>query len=75
MKNKALKIINPILFVLFALALVAMVLMQLELGSRFIYNLHVISGGLFFALGIVHLILNWGWVRNSFFKRKATKKK
>jgi len=78
MKNKALKFINPILFILFLVALIAMVLYKFGpegvRNSEGVGELHEWAGILFFFVGVLHLIYNWGWVRmNIFGKKKAHK--
>jgi hypothetical protein len=69
-KHNALKILNPILAVL--------VLNQLLLGllndalSDEVFELFHGGGGFLLVMGvIVHLGLNWGWVRVTFFKKKS----
>jgi hypothetical protein len=63
-KQKMLRILNPIL-VLLILA---------QIGSGLFPNIvpyfaHQ-AGGIFLGVVIgVHLVLNWSWVRNSYFKR------
>ena len=69
-KTKALKILNPILALLF--------LSQACTGllhSSIYYKVYdVVHGGGGIALivaGLLHIYLNWAWVRSNFFKRKA----
>ncbi len=70
-KAKALKILNPILGLL--------VLNQLVIGAlhgslpHIIFEVMHVGGGLVLVLGVViHLILNWGWVRVNFFKKNSS---
>lgn len=72
MKTKALKILNPILLLLALLVLIGLIgYLITELDPW--YKLHLISGILFLAGGLLHLIFNWGWVRATYLKRKSTK--
>jgi hypothetical protein len=70
-KNQLLKIVNPIFFILVFLQFLGIVV------SKFIdfdwqYKAHVYGG---YAIGIViviHLYLNWTWIRNTYFKKKIS---
>ncbi len=73
MKNKALKILNPILLLLALLVLVGL-LGYVFTEENFWRELHELGGILFLAGALLHLILNWGWVRASYLKRKSAKK-
>jgi hypothetical protein len=68
-KNKALKIINPILAIL--------LITQLSSGMFNEYLpygvfevVHVWGGYLFATLIVVHLILNWNWVKATYLRRR-----
>jgi len=76
-KQSALKIINLILFMSFLLAAIAMVLYRwgpsdLQ-GTMLFYTLHSYSGIFFFALIIIHLLLNSIWIKNNYFKKRRKK--
>lgn len=73
MNNKALKIINPILLLLVLLILVGLVIYKVT-ESNLGRELHEISGILFVAVGLLHLSINWGWVRATYLKKKNSKK-
>ncbi len=70
MKVKALKIINPILLVLFLMTLISMLFYTLGSESYAMWHIHRWSGIVFFILGLIHLLFNWGWVRANFLKKK-----
>ena len=73
MNPKILKILNPILLLTVIFTLVGVVgynITELEPWRQ----LHFISGALFFLAAILHLILNWGWVKASYLKRKKAGK-
>jgi hypothetical protein len=38
-------------------------------GSETMYNVHSISGLSFLIIAILHLILNWKWIKNTFIKK------
>ena len=68
-----LKIINPVLFL--------SALWQTATGAAYLLgwgdrvHLPHLAGGLLMALAAaLHLALNWGWVRSSYFLRKPTGK-
>ncbi len=73
-KNKVLKIINPILAIL--------VLYQVITGSMHevipkesFEAVHVSGGVALVVFVIIHLLLNWNWVRASFFGSRNKKEK
>ena len=65
-KVKALKILNPIVALLFLAQMVSALLIILA-GDAFI-PAHLIGGGCLILAGIAHLALNWAWVRMQYFK-------
>ena len=73
-KQSALKIVNIFLLVFFLLAAVSMILYRwgpsnLQ-GTMSLYTLHSYSGIFFFLVGIIHLLLNGTWIKNTYFKKK-----
>jgi hypothetical protein len=75
MKNKWLKIINPILFLLMLIQAVT------GLGQRYagqdvfilFRRIHFPNGVLLVLFFGAHLYLNWGWIKMNFFKPKKKK--
>jgi hypothetical protein len=67
-KFKMLKIVNAALIILFVTqSLSGMLAEHLPRG---LFGVVHGGGGLLFVLaGICHLVLNWGWVKNQFFKK------
>ena len=70
---KWLKIVNPLLglalgWVFFTVAVrkAAPDLMPRE----FFRNAHPLGGYAVFVLALIHLVLNWGWVKSAYFKKK-----
>ncbi len=83
MNLKLLKILNPLLFIAFLTALSAVIIYKYALipilhESYTVYLIHETAGIIFFLLAILHLILNWNWVKSQIFgirpKAKARKK-
>ena len=75
-KNTALKIINPILGIL----LVNQALTGIFADQMFALNpkafeiLHEGGGYGLVALSILHVILNWAWIKANFFRKKPALK-
>ena len=70
-KNKALKIINPILAILLITQLLSGMFNE-YLPYEVFEVVHEWGGFLFAILIVVHLILNWNWVKTNFFKKRKT---
>ena len=67
-KKTALKIINPIIAILI-LSQAASATLRGIIGGEAFEVIHE-GGGLLLLIGvIVHVILNWGWVKSMFFKK------
>ena len=72
-KNQWLKIVNTVIFCVFiVLALTGLSLFfnLFSFHEEIIANLHEYAGLAFIALVIVHLTLNWGWIKANFRLRK-----
>jgi len=63
-----LKRINVLLFLVFLMQ-VSTGLGHGFIGEELFENLHPAGGLLLILLVALHLILNWGWVKTSYFKR------
>jgi hypothetical protein len=74
MNNKALKILNPFLVIVFLLQAVTGIIFVLELKPssfiEFLGDFHKYTGLLLIALIIFHLIFNWGWVKINMLNKK-----
>ena len=67
-KNTVLKILNPVIALLL-LCQAGTALLMSALGHGEVEELHEI-GGILLSLGaLLHLILNWKWVKTSYFKK------
>lgn len=77
MKNKALKIINPILFALLLTVFLSMILYKFGPAhlkySESMSDLHTYAGAMFFIVGIIHIYLNWFWIKTNLIGRPKKK--
>ncbi|MEI8206956.1 MAG: hypothetical protein WCG03_08775 [Kiritimatiellales bacterium] len=67
-RNTMLKIVNPVLAVLFINQILTGVFGGSLSGEAF-EILHEDAGFVLAAVATLHLILNWSWVKANFFKR------
>ena len=68
-KNTILKIINPILLVL-VINQVITGWLHIRLSPKTFEFLHEGTGKVLLVLAVVHLILNFNWVKVNYFKKK-----
>jgi len=73
-----LKILNPILALFFFVTIKTVLLYKFSpietlQGSEMLYKIHEIAGIIFFLLAILHLFLNWNWVKTQIFGIKPQK--
>jgi hypothetical protein len=72
-KNSVLKIVNPLLAVIAATQLVTMVLFTFfEESIPFpqVHTIHVWGGYFLFCIIVLHIFLNWPWIKTTYFKKK-----
>lgn len=69
-KNTALKILNPVLAVLMLNQVLTGLFREALPGEAF-EVLHEGAGMVLAAAALLHLVLNWSWVRASFFRSPA----
>jgi hypothetical protein len=67
-RQTVLKFLNVFLLLDF-LCLVATVLLNETLPRNVFYRVHPIFGSVLIILVVLHLILNWNWVRSSYIKK------
>lgn len=72
MKVKALKIVNTILALLFILILASLLWLKFT-GSETAAEMHELFGQLFAFCALVHIYLNWAWIKTNIFKIKKSK--
>ncbi len=63
-KQKLLKIINPLLFLLIILQAVNIILLKTDPPS-FAYMIHEWNGYVIMALVVIHVYLNWSWIKTN----------
>ena len=68
-KAKLLKIINVTLFILILFIATTAILHEV-IPYEIYVKIHAIPGFLFVILSLVHLYLNWNWVKVTFLKKK-----
>jgi len=67
-RTNMLKYINPIIAILIVSQLISALLS--DILPKEIFEAWHKGGGLLLFIGIiVHLVLNWGWVKSTYFKR------
>ena len=72
-KNKALRIMNPVLFLAFVVQVITILIMLLRIKvphAHLVFEVHEYNGLLIAALVAAHITLNWGWVKANFFKKR-----
>jgi cytochrome b561 len=42
--------------------------------SEVFFEIHELTGYVFFLLVVIHIVLNWSWVKANFFKRRMDSK-
>lgn len=65
-KNSILKIVNPIIALLL-LCQIFTALFKGALGRHAFEGIHTTCGLLLVVGGILHLVLNWNWVKTNYF--------
>jgi hypothetical protein len=73
-KASALKIVNPVLALVAATQVVTAVLFtffsdSIPFGQ--VRTLHLITGYTLFGIIILHIYLNWTWIKSTFFKKRS----
>ena len=66
--QKVLKVLNPLLPILVLWQLFTS-LFRSQIGYEAFERTHPIGGFLLVIVAAAHLILNWGWVKNAYFKK------
>ena len=71
-KQTALKIVNPLLG-LFIINQALTGTFHLYLSNRVFRFLHEWSGLALFVLSILHVVLNWGWIKAQFLQQRPSR--
>jgi hypothetical protein len=70
-KNTMLKTVNVLVAIAFAvLAVTSGISKIIPDLSPVLFEIHEFTGYVFFLLIIMHVILNWSWVKANFFKKR-----
>ena len=73
-KQKALKVVNIFLVLAFLITSISLVFYKIIpsaiQGEEFLYEMHEMAGTIFIIVGLIHLILNFGWIKAMYFKKK-----
>lgn len=70
-KTKWLKVVNPFLVLAFLAQLTTAVIMVLGIRSKINFLIHKNNGLVFLGLIIIHLCLNWSWIKTNFFEGRT----
>jgi hypothetical protein len=70
-KGQSLRVVNAVLAVLIVTQ-AASGLMADEMSHEAFEAVHVGGGFLMVGCAIIHLLMNWGWVKANYFKRQKT---
>lgn len=73
MKNRLLKIINPLIGLLMVNQFVT-ALFHTSIPFEVFAIIHGYAGFLLFSLILVHITLNWSWLKANYFKKSKVKK-
>lgn len=68
-KASLLKITNPILALALVNQIVSLIIKD-YIDYEVFYKIHETGGGILVIGAFLHLLLNWGWVKNNYFKGK-----
>lgn len=73
-KAKSLLIVNTLLIIFGLFQAASGMLMEMEIYLP-IFRVHGLTGAILTVLAILHVILNWGWIKANYFggSRKASK--
>jgi hypothetical protein len=75
-KQLLLKIVNPLLGLAFLSIIFSLPFMLIQdLWSASISGLHRVFGITFVVLALAHIMLNWTWIRNTFFRKNESGRK
>nr|MDK2851411.1 hypothetical protein [Candidatus Cloacimonadota bacterium] len=76
-KNKTLRITIPLMFIAILINQIAIYLYEIfgkSQNNETLTEIHAFAGLCFIILAVIHLILNWSWVKSQIFGIKKSKK-
>lgn len=65
-KNKALMVVNSVLFLLLIIQAVSAVLFVIGWAGSWTYRVHTVGGFLMILAAMAHITLNFGWIKAQF---------
>ena len=68
-KATFLKVINPILAIAFLLQILSVILKN-QISFEIFHIIHGVGGMALTIGGLIHLILNWNWIKSTYFEKK-----
>jgi len=72
-----LRIINVLMVLCFFLTVLAIVFYLWipgeQQGSEWLYSIHINGGKAFIVVAVSHIVLNWGWIKINYFKKRRKK--
>lgn len=73
-KQKALKVVNIFLVLAFLITALSLIFYKMIpsaiQGEEYLYEMHELAGTIFIIVGLIHLILNFSWIKSMYFKKK-----
>ena len=75
-KMKILRWVNSVLFILLLIQMTTVLIMFFQIrvpNLQFVFQMHEYNGLLLIVTALVHLNLNWGWVKATFFVKAKIK--
>lgn len=70
MKNRVLMVVNTLLLILLGIQAVTAILSVSGLGGGWNYRIHTTGGFVMVLVAIIHLVLNFGWIRARFSRKQ-----
>ena len=73
LKIQSLRAVNLFLLISFSVQACTAVIMFFELnipGLSYVFKIHEYNGGVLIFLAFIHIILNLGWIKANFFRKK-----
>jgi len=74
---KALKIVNVLMFIAVLVTAIGMLLYKIPgklQYSESMADLHTTAGIIFFILAVLHIVLNWRWIKSQIFGVRTGKR-
>lgn len=66
----ALKIVNPLLFISLLIQAITIIITKTSFVTDSILKLHEFNGYVFFGLFLIHIYLNFAWIKTNILNKK-----